>query len=48
MRPNYNNKIANRNYNELIPAKDVTTHLREDITPRKNYMQETTHPPMEK
>ena len=28
MRPNYNNKIANMNYNKLLPAKDMTAHLR--------------------
>ena len=38
MRPNYNNKIANMNYNELLPAKDVTTHQREVLTPRKDYV----------
>ena len=48
MRPNYNNKIANMNYNELLPAKDVKTHLREVLTPRENDVQETTHLPMEK
>ena len=47
MRPNYSNKIANMNYNKLLPAKDVTTHLREVITPRKGNVQETTHPLME-
>ena len=46
MRPN-NNKIANMNSYELFPAKDVKTHLREVITPRKSNVQETTHPLME-
>ena len=36
------------NYNKLLPVKDVTTHLRKVITPRKGNVQETTHLPMEK
>ena len=36
------------NYNKLLPAKNVKTHLREVITPRENDVQETTHPLMEK
>ena len=39
MKPN-NNKIANMNYNELLPAKAVT--------PRKSNVQETTQLPMGK
>ena len=34
--------IANMNYNKQLPAKYVTTHLREIIKPRKGYVQETT------
>ena len=29
-----NNKIANMNYNKLLPAKYVITHLNEVITPK--------------
>ena len=47
MKPN-NNKIANMNYNKLVPANDVKTHLRKAVTPRKGNVQETTHPPMGK
>ena len=36
------------NYNKLLPAKNVTTHLRAVITPRKGNVQETTHLLMEK
>ena len=35
MRPNYNNMIANMNYNKLLPAKDVFAHLREAILIQK-------------
>ena len=39
-----NNKIANMNYNKLLPAKDVTTHLREVITPGKGNVQKNNTP----
>ena len=38
MRPNYNNQIANMNYNEMLPARNVTTCLREVMTTRKGYV----------
>ena len=44
-----NNEIVNMNYNELLPAKNVKTHLNEIVTPRKTMCEsETTHLPMDK
>ena len=49
MRPHYNNKIKNMKFNELLPAKNVKTHLNGIITPRKTICErETIHPPMDK
>ena len=39
-----NNETANMSYNELVPAKNVKTHLNEIVTPRKTmFERERTH-----
>ena len=48
MKPNDNNKMANMNYNELLPAKNMTASLREVITPRKSYVWERNNTPANK